>query len=604
MANAASLTQLQLTLHNLSLHYIGNEFPECATLLTWLARLTEARNSVPIAPNGYIPMAFASAPAEVKAEEWRALDDRAQALVAQMRAGLNFYGYPINYVPLLSPEEYRDYLTQMFQLSLSIETSHDNYRRDVKDNAVRLQSVDNTLQANASIVDSLRQQVGGLDQQANSLKKTVTELDVTILRLADEIERAEEKFKSAIRREARANGGCPVGSILKLVAAVVVTVQTGGAAAPAIAASMSALETAQKFKDVVTRVKEIAAKIGEVQQSIAKLQQAYADFKQDIDQSLAATKLTMNSAEYQELFDKFKNMPEAKNYRRRIENYQTACNTRNEKLFEYTSLVVKRETLKAEVAMQDTQADRLRSVRARTTDPNLLEWQVYMEVQLARAKEQLVRTLHEASRAHEYWSLQPANLGSVNDGNIAALQARYQSLLVAQKNVKVAQGQREQPFSVDVELNELEMSKHYDRATGQLYITFALTPESGQFAENPSWRRILVRNVEVNIASLSTRGLKIDLVHGGSVQIDGDRTHYFSHKPRTTNIYYNDAGQLQTTANGSNLGGIDPATNSRTFVDLSPFAFWNLRVRSNDTIRESRIKRITLKFSGMYLPVV
>ena len=603
LANSASITQLALTLHNTSLHYVNNDFDNCATLLAWLLHLTASRATGPVAAGGAIPMAFASVPVEVKPEEWQALGSRVQVLVAQMQAGLDYYGYPRNYVPLLSLDEYRDNLPVMFELAQAIEASHDKYWLASQNDIARLAGIDETLATTANIVRNLGQQKGSLGSRTAIVKKTVNELDVTILRLAVELEQAEEQFKKAIKKQA--GDRCPVGSILKLVAAIVVTVETGGAAAPAIAASVSALEAANKFKDIVKQVKEIAAKIGEVQQSIVKLQQAYSEFKQDIDQSLAATKLTMNSTEFNEMFGKFKDLPEARTYRKRIENYQSACNTRNEKLFEYTALVIKLETLNAEIDLQATQADRLRSVRAQTTDPNLLEWEVYMQTQLARAKELLVRAIYETSRAYEYWALEPANFGKINDLNVAALKARFLEFVARQQEVKQAQGRNEQPFdNIKLTLNELDMSKHYDAASGQLDITFAISPDMGAFGENLGWRKVLVRNVKINLVGLSVKGLKIDLIHGGSVQINSDRPHYFSHQPRPTSIAYDANGTPEAGLDGNNLGGSEKNSGTKTYVDLSPFTFWKMKVRNGSPIQPSKIKRVELTFSGLFVPTV
>ena len=592
IANHASISQLALTLHNTTLNYINSEFKSCATSLAWLAALANNRNSP--AEDNLIRPVFTSISGVAKADEWRSMANCVEALIAQMKSGLDFYGYPKNYVPVLSTAEYESTLLKMFPIAAAIEESHEKYWKNLASAEIQLQSIYETIQSTDSIIANINSQIGGIDSLATKYKNSVEELDLTILKLEAEMLRAGESFKKAIQDQA--GGKCPIGSILKLAAAVAITVYSGGTAAPAIAASASALETAEKFKDIVKNVKEIATQINNVQKSIAELQKAYAEFKNDIDKSAAATKLIMNGPEFDELFNKFKNLSQAKAYKRKIENFQKACNTRNEKLFEYTSLVVKREALRAETELQRSQIERLKSVWAKSSNPNLVEWEVFMESQLFRAKEILLRTIYETSKAYEYWALQPASFGQLNDLNVASLHSTFLEFIRGQSAARNAQGSNPLPFEAKVVIEEDEMSLFFDQSKNLLDISFYIDPESGAFGDNPNWKHVLVRNVDVKINGINNkRGLKIEITHGGSVQIVSERTHYFSHQPRNTSIAYDDSGIPEAGHKGDNLGG-----DNKTFIDLSPFAFWKMKVRHKDPIKINRINRVELNFQGLF----
>jgi hypothetical protein len=95
---------------------LNGDYQTTLALLQWLVNVTPTTGST-------------SQPAEDVAE-WQALNQNAQTVLNQLQLGLNFYGQPYNYVPLVSYSFYSGALggvNGLITIGTGIEDAYNNY---------------------------------------------------------------------------------------------------------------------------------------------------------------------------------------------------------------------------------------------------------------------------------------------------------------------------------------------------------------------------------------------------------------------------------------------------------------------------------------------
>jgi hypothetical protein len=608
ISNAASISQALMLLHRAELDYLNSRFNECLTALHWLELLTRTTPSVTEPPGG-----FPTGTIVPVAAEWNALRERTLTLLAQLRAGLSFFGLPKDNVPLVTLQTFRFAVESMLSVAASLEAEHERYfglNALVADKITALNTAID--RARSAIRDLEGEQIrldgapgseplGGLK---NETQNEVARLSNAVAVQERILNEATQAFKDAVA--ARAGAGCSFGDVIRAVGTLISVGRAVSGDVTAIVGAVTAFgEGGKDLPDIVKLVRSVSGNIDDIRNNFNAVRNLFPGQPD-------AAKLFVDRERFKETLEQFKDLPEAQRLKQQIEVYVQAVQARNQKVLDYTAYALRSEQVRAELIQRNAELTRIQSTRAtlRGRDPDLPEYVVFLGKLLNEAKGMLIRALYQEQRAFDYWALRDSNF-QVSDSSVATLSATHNRLTndVLQQLVLFGRGPQSFDFNeVQVELLPADLPEAFarfrqnGREGGRLDFTFDLNSNAlglGRAAVKVSGVRIVIDGV----ATPNNRSVVAYLLHSGRALFqDVNRgEHQFSHKPRSVRYEYDINTGLPLSQNDTN--NLRGAGND--FADLSPFTLWSLFITDelNPGIDRSNITRVQLAFTGFFMPL-
>jgi hypothetical protein len=534
---------------------------------------------------------------------------RANALLAQMSFGLDYYGRARNYVPLLNLKGFDSAINSLLECGAAIESDLKDYKaQQSHENAQRL--------ALRGIIDqvSVYEQRGegeydALTSEIKSLDAQISALVLTAEIQKQEISGAQQRLKDAI---SSVGAGCGFGELITIVG-VAVAMGTGAyAAVGALQTALSAYEAANTFSESLEAIK----KLEPVGKDIKEAADAWAKIKDIVSQSPEAAKLAFLEKDYDQhmadamsALDKV-HLPEAGDLKRKLQEFSEINKTKNTKALELTNRLLRRQQLKAELEQRKIDANQARDALAETIDPTLpimlsFSQGAYREIRSAAAELILLE-----NRAYEYWSLTERD-APLRGWTIDALRVAHslvQSDTVGLRSRRASgPGQMHRWETVDLKaitartmftrflagtpVNEGGVADHVHQ------LTFSLTPENAP--QIWRWPAIGITGLRVRLGgTTSTDGmLQYALVHSGSVIVcsPDQQKHRFIHDSRIYRLAYD-------IRSGVEAAGEQVASEVDSLA-VSPFATWTLIIKrsSNSGLSLSKVADAQFSLIGNYM---
>jgi hypothetical protein len=595
----ASMTQMLMLQHKLELDYLNSAFVETMRSLSWIERLTRGpvgTNVPPSIRNTVMP----------STSEWNALRNRAISLILQLQAGLDYYGHPRNFVPLVDVGSYENTFQRLSGIAQAVQAQTRLFRESLRNNLRDVSVIDQS-------ISLARESMTALEVENNAIRTTQipqarSAVDQLLEALQDQqaaLVASEQDFQDAVQREAN---NCDFLDVIKFVAAVVPIVEGAIGNVRSIVSSVETFSSsAHTLRDVVSSIRVVAGQLGEIRDAYNSVRDRLATLNSD-------TKLVMLDRDFEETIKPFLNLPEAQSLRQLMRSYIDTARARNEKIMDLTSLELRAHDLDSQIAQRREEVSRLNAVRIVTQDLSLADYVTFVENQLVRAKQDLIKILYLVHRALDYWSLRLTDFSVLSDQTVEDLIAVYGRLLLAETLAATDRnradqsfgpnrmgGPQEEPIRFSLTRDDLPEEFERFRRTGKLVFTIPDDHRAFQLG----FAAITVRDVDIHVpgVQINSTSLSIRITHSGDAGFRDtqDRRINFSHNPRFTIVTRDVASDNLITEINNNLGG-----ETGRFAFVSPFTTWTVeildRFNQGQTPNLSQVQRIDLAFSGFFLP--
>jgi hypothetical protein len=575
LASTACLPPLLLISHWINVLYLSAQYEACVSPLNWLEVLTKE------AP-----------PPSTNAEEWSALHGVVTCQMSQMAAGLDFYGLPRTYVPMVTFDSFDAPIKEMIDNAKRIEVLYRSYYEINIDKPKQETALKGLLTEAHNSIESLEKDLTALGNESN-------EIENTLARLLDSLESqqlsllaAADAFRKAVEAK---TARCNFIDVIMCVASIVTVVGEAYADVVAIVAAAKALKDAANIKDAI---KEITLAGGDIKDIAAK----YSTVKDDIKTLASSSKIAILQEHMDALLKEYAALPEAQQYKAQIDTFCDTCQTRNQKALEFTGIIVRRQGLIEQKAGKTQEVARLDALLADTKDPTLLPYVGFLAKLLSDSKQRLIRALYEEHRAFEYWSLTYVKF-SLDSYDMVVLGNQHDRIRADALQARIDRNRAPQKFGPEhplrVSISEKEYPAEFKNFKAHHILTFSIG------CDHPAFRlgfsAISLQQVIVKVIGIVTDNgtVSIQLIHHGRSQFmtPSRKRVIFSHKARVTQIVYNvKTGPI--TDDKDNLG------QDGTFAGLSPFATWTLAIKPADNVNPKfdGVTEIQMDFSGLFFP--
>ncbi|HEX8266217.1 MAG TPA: hypothetical protein VF596_12475 [Pyrinomonadaceae bacterium] len=600
LGKTASYPQVSMLFHKAEIAYLNGQFDLCAGYFGWIEEIT--RN----APGSAVPQpgiwgSPSNAPVKVSNSEWSALRNRTLLFLNRMSVGLDYYGQPKNYVPLVDLESYKNDVEKLLDISDKLKTAYDNYYTAGENRDAQRTALTAAINKAQEVIADLQNEVNDTDRFAEEASRKFQGLTQSLLSQEQDIFLADTTFQNAVKKQ---SGGCNLIDTITFVASVVaVAYGAYGATASLINSVKNLASATSSLPDIVKNLKEVGKNLNEARDAYQSVKDKLANHSND-------TKLVATLDDFEKILKPFMDMPEAQKYKKILELYVDTARTRNQTIIDFTSLKLKREAIAAEIALRQAEIIRVESTKALDYDPGLVEMSIFMEKLYSETLINLTRLIYQEYKALDYWALTITDF-KVTNQTLEDLRGIHGNLIIEEKKAAENRNRDTQQWSVKIIISDTDFPAEFKklRKTGKMNFTIPVTHPDF----NKGWFAITAKEVMVRLPKAKTDDnvLSITLTHSGQARfIDPDRHIIeFSHRPRATQITYNvltgkpcDLAATPSTACTSianNLGSKDGK-----YAQISPFTVWALNVSPefNKNPKLAVVKTIELEFKGNFLP--
>lgn len=580
LASRVPIRMATRQLHRAELEYLAERVDSSSRILTFLERVAAAGTRDQGEPEQI---------------EWAAILSRTRALLAQMTAGLDYYGLTRNFVPLVTLDAYKDVIRELLRLGTHIEQTHDRYWAEEISAEAKLRELDEAFAASSALVLSARTELTKLNQNATAAQDSVRLLAQAL----DSQERALRDGDVEFREAVAANAGCDFGEVLKFVSTVVsvgravagdVTAIVG-AIAPNAVAPADRPQVGAGLRGIVDTVKVVRG-------GIEDMRTQYHSIRNLIDAERDAAKLIVTRDDFERQLEPYLALPAALRYRERLRLFVATAQSMNQKTLEHTSLRIAAQSSAAEIARREAEVARVRTATVAARDPSISECVTFMRRLLDQAKTDLVRALHSESRAYEFWALEEQRF-VFDDRNMAALESTHARILALELAAMERRNGAASAFhGIEVRRTIEQLPEQFAALTRGEKVAIAIDETEVDFEDIAS---VAVTEAVVRLEGVvpRQRPIRLTLTHSGRSRFrteDGSIREY-THRPRTASLRFrvgNPDEHLFDTTN--NLGGQDGR-----YADISPFSVWFLEIPSqlNDADL-SGVRALTIVFKGHF----
>lgn len=547
------------------------------------------------------------------------------SLRESLRLGLDAFGLPQNYVPLLTVDFYLGQIDKMIGYGNDIQTAYNAVYQNLKATTA---SADNYRAVATALVNAIglaQGQISNVQSNITSLQNVIASMREDMDRLLFELIEADREFKSALNRQ---SGGCNILQLVQFVAAVVAVVYTAGAAAGAVAGAAGALakaptdpkgvptqDTIQAFQYYVRTLQPAGKSLEEFQTAFNKLKSSLDTKAPNGDPTLPPddTKLLVEKADFDKQIQPFLNLPEAQKYKSLMDTYVTTAQTRNNKIVELNSLYLQMAKLQSDIADDNAQIGSTSHLISGTFDPRIPDLNVFFNGALRSVKLQIASLIYFTRKAYQFYTAKSASLNVVYGGLSTPTGVNASQTLVIRDDTVQALESALALLRSDMD-SAMQASARAPASFAQKKIS--LNPyltasnlkslrESGTFsfqipfdaAEFNHYSRTLVKRIDFEFDGLSRKSISIDILQNGNSPIrdDSGKRVDFSHLPVRSRV---------------EIGGDGVAVDDGTIVDakspysgVSPFGLWTINVTVPNPSLLKNITQVHVVLSGVYFPI-
>lgn len=580
-AQTVPIAQLQLVFQQAQLSYLNADYPTASTLLTWLANIL---------------------PASADQSEQTQLGAVARTLLAYMAQGLDYYGLPRNNVPLANLAFYQAELSTLLAEGATIETAYNTYLQDTADQQAQLAQLQSALQQDQQTIARLQvyqdELLGSTPTTAPGL---ITQAQDAIAQLSQAQSGQQqvmllsaEAFQDAVSQQANK---CSFGDIMKALTSVLLVGIDAYNGISAISSVVSELgQAAAKTENIIKQIETVAKTVDDMQTKWNQIAELNSDATPD------AGKLVMAGSDFDTAIQPFLSLPAAQDYQMQVHDYLGIVQARNQKVYEYNSLLVTQNNLASQIAQKQAAVVRIQNLMASANDPTLPECRAYMQAVYNDLQTHLLRYLYEQNQAYNYWALadNPFQVAGLTIADLDAINTQISEAITDKMNTTTVKAQ---PFqNIGVTISAVDRADQFagfrQVATNAqnepaYLLSFSITPDEPAFS---NMAQVLASSFTISLPNATTTSgvIDIDLIHSGRAQLLDQQGSPWEFSHLSTLADYHIGQQA-----GGDLSGGDQ------YIGLSPFTAWTLQLLANNNpgLDLSQVSEVTISFSGYYYPM-
>jgi hypothetical protein len=344
IAPSFALDQLLMVQREAKLTYLNaksaQDYAYAATVFLWLCDICPATVTGKDAKNALTPQ---------DRDTRAAILNAAQVELLRLQRGLDYFGRPYNWVPILRLTHTQSRVTELIGLGHIVEQQYATFVDTNATVEARLAALDKAIQALTNDLSNTDAVEGVLVQQIADCESAMASLQHDIESQVSTMKHDEKTLDDLITRQIADN--CSLENIIKIISAVVsiaagafngVSEITGAAElAKIVAQAKAAAAAAGQLKSVIDQMKATTSTLNDLASQLDAVDRAIAAGKPD------SVKILAVRADFEEtikpLMEKFP--AQAKALRDAVRAFLDLTQTRNEKVLAYNALFVQKATL-------------------------------------------------------------------------------------------------------------------------------------------------------------------------------------------------------------------------------------------------------------------
>ncbi len=485
IAPSFALDQLLMVQREAKLTYLNaknaHDYAFAATVSLWLCHICPATVTAKDAKNTLTPQ---------DRDTRAAIRNAAQVELLRLQRGLDYFGRPYNWVPILRLTRTQSRVTELIDLGHIVEQQHATFVDTNATVEARLGALDRAIQALTNDLSNTDAVEGVLVQQIADCESAMASLQHDIETQVSTMKRDEQTLDDLINHQIADN--CSLENIIKIISAVVaigagafngVSEITGAAEiAKIVAQAKAAAEAAGQLKSVIDQMKATTSTLNDLASQLDAVDNAIAAGKPDSVKILAVRE------DFEEtikpLMEKFP--AQAKALRNAVRAFLDLCQTRNEKVLAYNALFVQKAALATHRDQVSAQIATVNVERSRNSESVIPAAYIsFFKSALTWSKQNLVDLLYEETRAFYFHSgvSKASLLENISDLDIGAIADTHARLLTAYDGFLNSVGRPYGPFTgVKVILARAEQPAAFAGLADTGRMTFTLPHDHPQFA--------------------------------------------------------------------------------------------------------------------------
>ncbi|SFE80797.1 hypothetical protein SAMN04487969_10753 [Paenibacillus algorifonticola] len=483
-----SLEQKSLTLHKASIAYLASSeerLEEAAVLLSWLLKtmpnadwFEELRYAVLHEvqdDQAHRFEDFKSRMLEVSLQ-WLALRNKAAILIAQLSQGLDYFGHPWNWVPLMPFDRYLELGGNLITAAQQAEDLYKDYLSVQGNQDSRVRVIKDALAQSSDKAVEIKKHREFLVKERDELKHNIDAMLKDVNSKGEELQTKATAFVEALKNELRMESLKITVDIIVTcvalatgVAPVVGSLRAGSALASAISNLASEGKTIvidEAFKSDKTIKKEKKEKEKELSKSLDSVKKTAAagralwekgggliDLTKQMNKAqddfgYNTTLMTMSREDFEEMLKPvYSKVPEkAGEYRKAFYEFLNVVEDYQNKSSAYSAYFLEDEKLSAELIELHANEDRLRQNLGDGMDASLPLFHNYIFERFSQARLALIDFLYQEYQAFRYMTLGEERFPKIKDSHIAELSGIHADAVVKLKNMLNASESAIQPF--------------------------------------------------------------------------------------------------------------------------------------------------------------
>jgi hypothetical protein len=539
-----------------------------------------------------------------------ALCSSARVEMLRLQRGLDYFGHPYNWAPVLSLHHNQKRVTDLITLGKIVEEQLDIYNNTNKSVAEKLAALNATVTelnrdlAKTAAADAvLQKQIEAGENACTSLQKDI-ENQVAVMR------RGQAAIEDEIRK--KVDEQCNLENVINVTKALV----TVGSGAFDV---VGAIKGGKELLDILAEAKKAAATIGQAKEVIEKIQKTVGDLK-SLGKQLSAVdaavkagkpdsiKIAVLREEFEEnikpLIKKFPT--QSKELRTAVRAFFDLNQARNEKILEYNALFVQKAELKA---LSEQLRAHIQSVQTIISENKQalvpVAYTSFFRSALGWSKQNLIHLLYEGSRALYYYTgTQRKDLiEKLSDLNVAALADTQARLLTAYDDFLRSVGRPYGPITdVRVTITKEDDPALFEGLPTTGRITFKIDHAHEEFVG-----LTLVKVESVAVALPGITGGKTDVLNVAMTMAGDGAVRPVDNNDEKAVVYFNSPPRPIAFRYSYDKDRHDPILQpgliaDKEFSPLSPFTTWTLdfglKDKLNKFLKLEELNTIELHFNG------
>ncbi|WP_153979650.1 hypothetical protein [Paenibacillus xylanilyticus] len=551
-ALSASFERQTLTLHKAGLAYLsGSEekLEEAANLLNWMQQTTPNESWFNEVRAQETHTEFQSDMLDASIQ-WLALRNKAMILITQLGQGLDYFGHPWNWVPLMPLDKYQDLGVNLINSAQQAETLYRDYIIAENDQRGQLKVLNDAISVAVNRINDIEGQRQDSIKERARLEVEADKLYEDILSKERSLQKVAEEFVEALRSKLalstlKATFDLVVNGIALVtnVTPALTALKTGGAIASAMSNYWNtgkAIVIDDTFKNAKTVEQEKKKKEEELSKSIKSVTTAASSGLAIIKDGIeiytlmnqmhdardsfgySSSMLAMSRGKFEEMLKPvYDQMPKDKvdGYRKAFNQYLNVVEEYQRKKQSVIAKHLEEAKLLAEMEQRRADQDRIKRVMGDDVDASLPMFHTYIFDLYNSLKLALTDFLYQEYQAYRYMVLSQELFPFVQDSHVAELSRIHADVTVKLKNALNASENPVQPFkNVTFIFNEASFPEQFETLREHGAAFFPLTLDNELIREKIAGKaHMMVSDCHIQLpgARHTAGDIHIEYTHSG-----------------------------------------------------------------------------------------